>query len=89
MSATGSKVFVCFYGDGITPNNTATLGYLAKKTSDEQPMAYISSCRFLIYTNIYIYIERERERVKSSPMFVLEGFEFHNASHIIRSAMDW
>ncbi len=54
VSATGSKVFVCFYGDGITPNNTATLGYLAKKTSDEQPMAYISSCRFLIYTNIYI-----------------------------------
>ena len=57
MSATGSKVFVNFYGDGITPNNTATLGYLAKKTGDEQPMAYISSCRFLIY----IYIERERK----------------------------
>lgn len=45
VSATGSKVFVHFNGDGIKSNNMATpLGYLAKKASDEQPMVYGSLC---------------------------------------------
>ena len=78
VAATGSKVFVHFNGDGIKSNNMATpLGYLAKKASDEQPMAYGSLCHFFMYI------------AKSSPMFVLEGFEFRKASHICRSAMDW